>query len=485
MEQPAPHLFVIPGGTGDLAEKKLLPALYHLATQGRLGERYRILAIGRKSSIDDAAYRKWAREALQSSGFTEDDLLGWCDDCLAYQSVADTSEAEYARLAERIDALDKEHDLGGNRTFYLALPPRTFIPTIDALGRAGLAKSAGYTRLVIEKPFGRDIDSALALNAKVHEWFDESQVYRIDHYLGKETVQNLLVFRFGNSIFEDLWNRDRIESVQITVAEDVGVGDRAGFYEHTGALRDIVQNHVAQVMALAAMEPPIAFDAPSVRYEKLKVLRAIQPLKDEDVVFGRYAAGTVRDERVPGYLEEEGVAPDSKTETAVALRLEIDNWRWQGVPFFVRTGKRLAEKLTEIAVVFRRPPVSLFGSESDGAPERNVLFITLQPDEGFTLTMDVKAPGEPLSVKRIPLAFRYGEEFGELPDAYETLILDVLTGDQTLFVHADEAVASWRLFDPVLARERPIYDYPAGSWGPRESNDLVSEKGQSWQVRDR
>jgi glucose-6-phosphate 1-dehydrogenase len=355
--------------------------------------------------------------------------------------------------------------------FYLALPPNAFAPTIKGLGEAGLNEGSGWTRLVVEKPFGRDLDSARELNALTHRWFDESQVYRIDHYLGKETVQNLLVFRFANTIFESVWNRDRIANVQITVAESLGVEQRADYYDKVGALRDMVQNHVTQLVALIAMEAPIAFDAEQVRQEKVKLLRAVRPLGPGDVVFGQYG----------GYRAEPGVAAETRTETYVALRLAIDSWRWQGVPFYVRTGKRMDRRVTQIAVTMRDVPVCLFESMGGCVAQPDVLILTLQPDDGFTLCIDVKVPGEPFRLQRLPLRFSYKDAFGQIPDAYETLLLDVLTGDQTLFVHADEAEESWKLYTPLFDDNVKVNAYDAGSWGPSEADELVARNGHHWQ----
>jgi len=306
-------------------------------------------------------------------------------------------------------------------------------------------------------------------------------VYRIDHYLGKETVQNLLVFRFANSIFESLWNRDRIETVQITIAESLGVGTRAGYYDHAGALRDMVQNHLTQLLALIAMEVPVALEAAPVRYEKIKLLKAIAPIPMSSVVYGRYGPGVTEGAPVPGYLDEVDVEAASTTPTFVALKLAIDTWRWQGVPFYVRTGKRMARRLSEITVTFRKPPVSLFEAAGCREATANVLRLTLQPDEGFSLCFEVKAPGEPFSLRTEPLDFLYREAFGSIPDAYETLLLDVLIGDQTLFVHAEEAAASWKLYGPVLESEIPVHTYDAGSWGPREADELLERDGYRWQ----
>ena len=479
---PEPHLFVILGATGDLARRKLLPAVARLGRH--LDADHHVLGVARSADLDDDGFRRWAREALEEHGLPAEDLERWRDDRLHYQAMGDGGVEDYRRLAARIAEIESEAGLAGNRAFYLALPPSTFESTVGGLGEAGLHRSAGWTRLVIEKPFGEDLASAQELNALVHRWFDESQIFRIDHYLGKETVQNLLVFRFSNAIFESLWNRERVENVQITVAEDIGIGGRGGYYDHAGALRDMVQNHLTQLASLVAMEVPIAYEADAVRFEKIKALRSLQALDRGRVVLGQYTAGKIGEngDEVPGYLDEPKVAAGSKTETFAALELAFDTWRWQGVPFYLRTGKRLARRVTEIAVTFRRPPVALFKSLSCGELRSNVLVITLQPNEGFSLYFDVKRPGEPLELEKYPLTFDYEKAFGALPEAYETLLLDVVTGDQTLFVHADEVEASWRLYTPLLDRALPVHPYPAGSWGPAEAEELVVRSGHKWRT---
>jgi glucose-6-phosphate 1-dehydrogenase len=467
-----PHLFVIFGGKGDLAQLKLLPAVAGLAGRRRLPPGTAVLGLGR-NDLSDEEYRAWARESLVQAELDDAAAAAWCGECLFYQTIGGGTPDDYRALAERIRAIERERGLPGNRVFYLALPPAVFAPTIEGLGGAGLNESPGWTRLVIEKPFGTDLDSARELNRRLHRHFAEEQVYRIDHYLGKETVQNLLVFRFANPIFESLWNRDRIESVQITVAETVGAGQRAGYYDRSGALRDMVQNHLTQLLTLVAMEVPAAFDAEAIRAEKVKVLRSVLPLGERDIVWGQYVAGEVSGQMVPGYRDEVEVPDDSATETFVGLRMEVANWRWQGVPFVLRTGKRLPARVTEIRVAFRRPPVSIFQPFPECRLHSNVLTLRLQPDEGFRLSFDVKTQGEGIHLATHHLRFDYGEAFGALRDAYETLLVDVMTGDQTLFVHADEVEAAWRLYTPLLQRQHAPLPYPAGTWGPAAADALA------------
>jgi glucose-6-phosphate 1-dehydrogenase len=475
------HLFVAFGGTGDLMQRKLLPALGELHRKGLLGERHAVLAVSRGGKHDDDSFRRWARQALTRAGLPESELRRWCDGSLHYHAIGEGTEKDYQGLARRIGQIEQERQLGGNRTFYLALPPTGFPATITRLGAVGLSRSLGWTRLVIEKPFGHDLSSAHELNDLVHRHFDESQIYRIDHYLGKETVQNLLVFRFANPMFESLWNRDRVENVQITVAENIGVEERAGYYDEAGALRDMVQNHLTQLVSLVGMEVPRDLGSSAVHYEKTKLLRSVSPIRPENVVLGQYGHGTVGNEDIPSYLEETGVKTGSQTETYAALKLDIDTWRWQGVPFYIRTGKRLPRRVTQIAVRFRQPPVWLFRSVGVSDVDPNVLILSLQPDEGFALYMDIKVPGEPFRLRALPLDFYYGDAFDTIPEAYQTLLLDVLNGDQTLFVHADETEASWELYDALLRGNLPVSQYPAGSWGPSAADELLRSHGHSWQ----
>lgn len=479
-----PHVFVLFGATGDLCRRKLLPAVFRLTQRGHLRNRHVVLGVARDDGMDETSFRAFARGALLEAGFSEEELDVWCDACLFYQPIqGDGGDDDYTALKARLEHLEAKRELPGNRAYYLAVPPKVFPVVIEGLGRHGLNRSEGWTRLIVEKPFGHDLASAQELNATVHAWFDESQIYRIDHYLGKETVQNLLVFRFANQLFESQWNRNAIDHVQITVAESIGVGTRAGYYDGVGALRDMLQNHVAQVLTLTAMEVPASYDADSIRNEKIKVLRSIRAIDPAEVVFGRYTNGVIGDEKVQGYLEEENIPADSRTETFVAAQLHIDNWRWQGVPFYVRTGKRLPERLTEIVVTFRKPPVQFFETmDLDRDFGRDRLIITLQPHEGFELQVDVKRPDSASQLAKVPLTFRYGDTFGKLPDAYVTLLLDALTGDQTLFVHSEEVEQSWALLEPLLDGSIEIAPYEAGTWGPSAAKTLIGESARDWRA---
>jgi glucose-6-phosphate 1-dehydrogenase len=482
MAGPAPerHLFVVFGATGDLMQRKLLPVLFQLSLGGKIPAGMLVLGVARRP-MDDGAFREMARASLVAEKVGDPAAIArFCDSTLYYQSVADETAPSFAGLRQRIEQIEKEHGLEGNRIFYLALPLEAFGPTLTGLGGAGLNHGPGWTRVVIEKPFGRDLASAQELNRIVHRYFEEKQVYRIDHYLGKETVQNLLVFRFANMFIESLWSRERIDHVTITVAESLGVEARAHYYESSGALRDMIQNHVSQILTLIAMEPPATRDEDSIRNEKVKVLQSIVRFGPGDVVRGQYTTGTVEGTPAPGYREEPGVAPQSDTETYVALRLKIANWRWQDVPFFLRTGKRLPTKASWVVLTFKAPPVTFFqtAQEYNSNPDRISIYI--QPDEGFELAFEVKVPGREMRVQTHRMKFNYAEVFGELPDGYETLLIDVMLGDPSLFVRADEVEESWRLYEPLLRTPPPLTFYPAGSWGPTEAQTLVQEWGHRW-----
>ena len=378
-ERIEPFILVILGAKGDLTRRKLIPALYHLARQGYLRNDCFILGAGRGQDFNDQTYREWVHQALADAGQTWEGLPEWCEQHILFQSLGEGNRSGYQSLQTRLESLEKDHQLPGNRLFYLAMPPSAFPDSITLLGESGLNKSPGWTRLIVEKPFGKDLESAVALNQLVHQHFDESQIYRIDHYLGKETVQNLLVFRFANSIFEAIWNRKYIQSIQFIVSEELGVGKRAGYYDRSGALRDMIQNHITQLLTLIAMEVPVAFEADAIRHEKIKVLRSIMGIPPSNVAFGQYTQGNINSQEVPGYLDEPNISPTSKTETFVAMKLELDSWRWQGVPFYICTGKRLPQRLTQIIINFERAPICMFQSFGACLVHNNTLVMTLQP----------------------------------------------------------------------------------------------------------
>ena len=470
----SPHLFLIFGALGDLARRKLLPALFHLSTKGELGNSYFIVGVDIDENLDDKGFRSRACQMLADAGLPIDYKASqWCNQRLYYHGIGQGSRTDYGKLAGKVEALERECGLPGNRVLYLALPSDIVPTAVAGLGEAGLNRSRGWTRLVLEKPFGWDLASAQELNGEVHHYFDESQIYRTDHFLGKETVQNLLVFRFANTFFEHLWNRGHIESIQITVAESLGIEKRAAYYERAGALRDMVQNHLTQLLALVAMEAPSVFEASAIRNEKIKVLHRIAPINLADVVLGQYVGGKIDGQDMVGYREEPDVSPNSSTETFAALKIDIPNRRWKGVPFYLRTGKRMALRCTQIVVTFHCAPASIFHPfEASCGVRPNVLVITLQPDEGFDLYFQVKNPGQPFIMTTQPLHFRYAGAFGALPDAYETIILDVILGDQTLFVCDSEVETAWHLYDGLLKGNIPVHSYPVGSWGPAEINRL-------------
>ena len=481
LPQADPCVVVIFGATGDLTKRKLMPALCRLLNQGCL-ESVHILGIGRNPMSEDE-FQGIVREALESSKKIEhldDEQWQKFSGRLHYMAGELDDANTYSNVSTRLEELAKE-GASKNRLFYLATPPSLFSQIVKQLGESGLAKEdERWSRIVIEKPFGRDLESAKALNAEVLQVFKESQVFRIDHYLGKETVQNILVFRFGNSMFEPIWNRNYVDYVEITAAESVGVGSRAGYYEEAGALRDMVANHLLQLLTLTAMEPPVAFDADNVREEKVQVLRSIRRLKPEQV-----GERTVR-AQYEGYKQEEGVKAGSQTETYAAVEFQISNWRWSGVPFYVRTGKHLGRQLTEIAVHLKRTPQALFARTPKEEIDPNVIALRLQPNEGITVNFGAKRPGFEMQTAMVHMDFCYKSGFGvESPDAYEMLLLDVMQGDATLFIRSDEAEAQWRLITPIEEAwaslgEPKLTTYEMGSDGPTEADDLLIGNGHRW-----
>ncbi len=490
---PDPCAVVIFGASGDLTMRKLVPALFALDALGELPSGFAVAGAASTPMSDDD-FRAKMRDALdkfarKKPAAVEDGEALWKHFEAGLRYVAgDFSEASsFAQLKSVLEETDKARGTRGNRLFYCATPPAAFPVIVKQLRAAGLIEpphGEKWTRIVLEKPFGRDLSSARALNQLVRENLDESQVFRIDHYLGKETVQNLLVLRFGNSIFEPIWNRNYVDHVEITAAEELGVERRGKYYDSAGVLRDMIQNHVLQLVNLTAMEPPVAFDADAVRDEKVKVLRAIRPIVGPDVgrqvVLGQYEAGAILGQDVPGYRDEPDVAKDSKTPTFVAAKILIDSWRWEGVPFYLRSGKRLPKRVTEIALQFKALPHSLFVR---GQAQPNVLSIRVQPDEGITLRFAAKVPGESYRPRAVNMDFRYGATFGgEAPEAYERLLLDALRGDQTLFTRRDEVEQAWRLVGGILdaTAETEPFGYEAGSWGPRQADELLEREGRHW-----
>ncbi|WP_448911654.1 glucose-6-phosphate dehydrogenase [Haemophilus sputorum] len=475
---------VIFGASGDLTARKLVPALYNLYKVGRLGKHFSVLGVARTGLSDDE-FRQKMHEALikfeQASG---PELEAFCEH-LYYQAVNTSDALDYAKLLPRLDELHDKYGSSGNTLYYLSTPPSLYGVIPECLAAHGLnTEEFGWKRIIVEKPFGYDIETAKALDIQIHRFFEEHQIYRIDHYLGKETVQNLLVLRFSNGLFEPLWNRNFIDYVEITGAESIGVEERGGYYDGSGAMRDMLQNHLLQVLAMVAMEPPAIINATSMRDEVAKVLHCLHPLSAEnvknDVVLGQYVAGTVDGEQVVGYLEEKGVPPDSSTETFIALKCEIDNWRWAGVPFYVRSGKRLPTRVTEIVIHFKTTPHPVF---SQNAPE-NKLIIRIQPDEGISMRFGLKKPGAGFEAKEVSMDFSYADLAStNLLTAYERLLLDAMKGDATLFARTDAVHACWRFVQPILdykVAHGRVYEYESGSWGPTEADKLIARHGKLW-----
>ncbi len=489
-----PCAFVLFGATGDLAHRKVIPAIYQLWRTNLLPAEFSLVAVARRPYTNEAFAAELRASVEKYSRVQPIDKAAWDELAkrITYQQLDFSDDAGFDRLGAKLDELDTQLGTAGNRLFYLATQPSQVTEIVRQLGRVGLdneVRGAGWRRLIVEKPFGRDLESARTLNHEVHKVFREAQVYRIDHYLGKETVRNLMVFRFGNGIFEPVWNRSYVDHVQITVAESIGVEARGAFYEETGASRDILQNHLLQLMTLVAMEPPSSFQADALRDQKLQVLRAIAaPDPDEvrrDVVRGQYGPGWVGGEPAAGYRQEPEVDPESETETYVAGRFTIDDWRWSGVPFYLRAGKRLPKRATEISIQFKDVPLRLF-RESSGDPAPNVLAMRIQPDEGIMLRFAAKVPGLGLDVRAVNMDFAYDTSFVvDSPDAYETLILDALLGDASLFTRADEVEAAWAVVTPIInawaESAAPRFpNYAAGSWGPETADELMERDGRRW-----
>jgi glucose-6-phosphate 1-dehydrogenase len=488
---------VVFGATGDLAHRKLYPALASLATRGQLPRRLAVVGVSR-TRMSDEDFATEVRNAIAKAGDGEPEGRQTVLDerGVQYRYIAGSFDDDntYRTLGEVLTACDAQHGTSGNALYYLATIPQLFGRVAAGLGNAGLAEEAPDTfrRVIVEKPFGRDLESSRALDADLHRYFREHQIFRIDHYLAKETVQNILALRFTNTIFEPIWNRRYVDHVQITVAEDLGVEHRGTFYEMSGALRDILQNHLLQVLALTTMEPPASFDANAIRDEKVKALRSVRPLDPASltrvVVRGQYTRGEVGGVDVPGYREEEGVAPDSNVETYLGLELDVDNWRWAGVPFYVRTGKRLPHRVTEVALRYKPVPFLPLPPTAVHSVEPNTMVLNIQPDEGITLEFAAKVPGTTFRVRGVELDFRYQRAFTEqAPEAYERVLGDAFLGDATLFIRADEVDQAWRIVQPLIdafdAGTVPLFFYPAGSWGPKEADDLLAQPyGDTWRT---
>ncbi len=489
---PEPCATVIFGASGDLTRRKLMPALYNLAREHLLPPGFSVVGFSR-SEMGDDKFRGAMKSAVERFGNEQVDEQGWRDFAsgLHYLAAHPARPEDYARLASTLARLDEQRHTGGNRLFYLAVPPSAILGIAQQLQAAGLAQSStGWARIIVEKPFGHDLESARILNRELGKVFREEQIYRIDHYLGKETVQNLMVFRFSNGIFEPIWNRRYVEQVQITAAETIGVENRAAYYEEAGALRDVVQNHVLQLLSITAMEPPVTLDADAVRSEKVKALHSIRPIPEDAVdrlvVRGQYGPGWVDGHEVAGYRSEPGVNPQSQTETFVAMKLYLDNWRWAGVPFYLRAGKRLAKRITEIAIQFKQAPLRLFERTSPEGIEPNLLVIRIQPDEGISLRFGAKLPGPAVHVRPVNMDFRYATSFNTASaSAYERLLLDCMLGDATLFARDDAVDAAWSIVTPILRawKKGPAAafpDYAAGAWGPPEADQLLA--GGAWRA---
>jgi glucose-6-phosphate 1-dehydrogenase len=472
---PPPQAIVIFGASGDLTKRKILPALYNLHVQGLLPERYAIVGYARSEWNEDQ-FRSHARDSIQEFSRTPLDDSAWATFAEALHYVAGAFDEPhcFSHLADELEHLDGEKRLDGRRLYYCATPPSAFPNIVSRIGEAG---NPGDASIVIEKPFGHDLDSAHELNRIVHSVFDEPRVFRIDHYLGKETVQNILMFRFANSMWERIWHREGIDHLQITVSEDIGVEGRGTYYEEAGAIRDILQNHVLQVLAFLAMEPPRSLEAEAIRDEKVKLLRAVHVFQPEDIVRGQYASCEIGGASVHGYLQEEGVDPGSTVETYAAVRAHVDNWRWSDVPIFLRTGKRMPRRTTQVIVGMREAPGYLFEDAGISPGVANHLSIEIQPNEGISLAFNAKVPGPEIELKTVHMTFSYDEAFGPEPaEAYELLLHEAMEGDRTLFIREDEVERSWEIVDKVLKANTPVYQYDAGTGGPKEADDLIAPR---------
>lgn len=493
-----PCCLVIFGVTGDLTARKLMPALYNLAKEGQLPLHFTCVGFARREKSNDIFRSEMKAAVEQYSRSQPLDEKVWDNFAsrLFYHKSNFDDPAGYQALNQKLNELDQAHNTGGNRIYYLATQPSSFTTIIENLSLAKLIypyseHQRAWSRVIIEKPFGHHLESAIQLQREITQHLNEKQIYRIDHYLGKETVQNLLVFRFSNLIFEAIWNHKYIDHVQITVSEDIGIGTRGHFWEETGLLRDMVQNHLIQLLSLIAMEPPVSLEADAIRSEKVKVLEALRPIQDKDmaskVIRGQYTAGFVSGQKTKGYREEDNVDHNSSRETFVAMEVMVDNWRWAGVPFYLRSGKRLPKKTTEIAIVFQHVPNILF-LQNQKRYEQNVLSIRIQPNEGIAMNMNCKVPGIASPIQPVQMDFKYGNYFGLTPpEAYERLICDAILGDPTLFTRGDEVIASWKYIDPILAhwQKNPHvvpFEYKAGTWGPKEAEQLLANASRQWRM---
>ncbi len=485
---------IIFGASGDLTYRKLIPAVFDLYKQNSLPQNFAVLGVARSSFTDDSFRDKMKdgiRQFATAKDITDDELDSFSQK-LHYLSINTDEGTEYSKLKERLELLDKEENTEGNYIFYLSTPPALYPLIPKFLAEQGLNREQhdNFRRVIIEKPFGTDLKSAIDLNNSLRESYEEDQIYRIDHYLGKETVQNMLVTRFANGIYEPLWNRNYISHIEITAAESIGVENRGGYYDHSGALRDMVQNHLLQVVALVAMEPPMSIDSISIRNEKLKVFQALRPMSNDDlfknVIRGQYTAANIKGKYAKGYREEKDVNADSRTETYLAMKLFIDNWRWSGVPFYIRTGKRLPTRVSEVVIHFKPAPQSLFPESVDLSSEENQLVIRIQPDEGILLKTKMKVPGNGYQVKNVNMDFHYSQlQDTYLPEAYERLLLDCMVGDSTLYIRGDALEATWKFVQPLLDfwdknPDAPLHGYPAGSWGPNCADNLIEGEKLTW-----